>query len=93
MSKFGKDRSVDPFWLSVPLKYCMSARGADNGSDKEFVIIELYGRKSALCAWRNTERCNVGKTFICPIIKKNKKYYVLYKNQQILLSDSYGWVY
>lgn len=31
-------------------------------------------------------------TFLCPIIKKNKKYYVKYKNQLINLETKYGWV-
>lgn len=61
--------------------------------DKDFVIIEFYGKHKALCAWRNTERCNVGMTFICPIVTKNKKRYVKYKNQLIPLSAKTGWVY
>lgn len=51
--------------------------------DKEFTIIEFLGKHKALCAWRNTNECKIGKTFVCPIITKNKKSYILYKNQKI----------
>ena len=61
--------------------------------NKDFVIIEFYGKSKCLCAWRNNLTCKIGMTFLCPIIKKNKKYYVKYKNQLINLETKYGWVY
>lgn len=61
--------------------------------NKDFVIIEFYGKSKCLCAWRNNITCKVGMTFVCPIIKRNKKYYVKYKNQLISLETNYGWVF
>ena len=61
--------------------------------DKDFVVIEFYGKSRCLCAWRNNLTCKVGMTFMCPIIKRNKKYYIKYKNQLISLETNYGWVY
>lgn len=61
--------------------------------DKDFVIIEFYGKSKCLCAWRNNIACKMGMTFICPIIKRNKKYYVKYKNQLISLETNSGWVF
>lgn len=60
--------------------------------DKDFVIIDFYGRSKCLCAWRNNATCKIGLTFICPIIKRNKKYYVKYKNQLLPLEVNSGWV-
>lgn len=37
--------------------------------NKDFVIIEFYGKSKCLCAWRNNLTCKVGMTFICPIVK------------------------
>jgi hypothetical protein len=53
--------------------------------DKEFTIIEFLGKRRVLCGWRNTNTCKVGKTFVLPIINKNKKTYILYKNQKIYI--------
>lgn len=61
--------------------------------NKDFVVIEFYGKSKCLCAWRNNQACKMGMTFICPIIKRNKKYYVKYKNQLISLETNYGWVF
>lgn len=61
--------------------------------NKDFVVIEFYGKFRCLCAWRNNLTCKVGITFICPIIRRNKKYYIKYKNQLISLETNYGWVY
>ena len=159
MSKFRRNRSVDPGWLNTPIKYCSEVKGkytnpksdntreitdnffnwedvsgkiskselekldsleiwSDSWNDfydklyedyvikpylklhprkkklnKDFVIIEFYGKSKCLCAWRNNPTCKIGMTFLCPIIRKNKKYYVKYKNQLINLETKYGWVY
>ena len=60
--------------------------------DKEFTIIDFYGKYKALCGWRNTNTCKIGKTFILPVIYKNNKQYILYKNQKICINNLNGWI-
>lgn len=61
--------------------------------DKSFVILDFYGNKKALCAWRNNKECKIGMTFICPCDLKAKKPYILYKGKKMYINDSNGWVF
>lgn len=60
--------------------------------NKDFVVLDFYGKSKCLCAWRNNITCKIGITFICQIIKRNKKYYIKYKNQLLPLETNSGWV-
>ena len=61
--------------------------------DKSFVILDFYGNKKALCAWRNNKDCKIGITFLCPCDLKAKKPYILYKEKKIYIGNSNGWVF
>ena len=94
VNKFGNNRSVDPLYLNVPVKYIDNGfNGANEGMDKTLCIVNFYGKNKALVAWRNNEKCKMGMTHICPIICKNKNYYIVYKGKEILISDDNGWVW
>lgn len=64
----------------------------DIGRDKSLCIIDIYGKKRALVAFRNNNTCKIGMPKICPIIFKNSKWYIRYKDKDILFSDDSGWV-
>lgn len=64
----------------------------DKGRDKTLCIIDFYGKNHALVAWRNNDTCKIGMTKMCKIIEKNGKFYVRYKDKDILFSDRSGWV-
>lgn len=96
VNKFGKNRSVDSLYLNVPIKYIVNTEefnGANEGMDKTLCIVDFYGKNKALVAWRNNEKCKMGMTHICPIIYKNKNYYIVYRGREILISDDSGWVW
>lgn len=63
----------------------------DKGRDKSLCIIDFYG-KNALVAWRNNQSCKIGIPKLCPCYKKNKNWYIKYKDKEILISDKSGWV-
>lgn len=88
MIKFEKDRSVNPSYYRVPLKYCLNVKGEPN---KEFVIIDING-KNAICAWRNTDTCKIGITFTCRLTRRNNKLGFIYKDKFVNLNNS-GWVW
>lgn len=64
----------------------------DKGRNKTLCIIDFYG-KNALVAWRNNDSGKVGMTKLCPCYKKKDKWYIKYKNKEILISTNSGWVY
>lgn len=79
----------NPYYLNIPIKYCTQVRGSNNGQkDKDFVVIQFYGRHKCLCGWRNNESCKIGIPFLCNI----KGNFIKYKNQLIPLNDG-GWVF
>ena len=53
--------------------------------DKTLAIIQFYGNK-ALVGWRNNDMASMGMTKLCPIIRKNKKTYLLYKGRKYEIS-------
>ena len=60
--------------------------------EKDLAIIQFYGNK-ALVGWRNNERASMGMTRLYPIIKKNKKTYLLYRGRKLEISRKKGgWV-
>ena len=61
--------------------------------DKSFVILDFYGNKKALCAWRNNKDCKIGITFLCPCDLKAKKPFIFYKGKKIYIGNSNGWVF
>ena len=63
----------------------------DEGKDKTLCIIDFYG-KNAVVAWRNNKTCKVGITRLCPCYKKKGKWYIKYKDKEILISNDSGWV-
>ena len=63
------------------------------GKDKTLCIVDIYGKKFALVAWRNNHTCKVGMTRICKLIYKDKKVYINYRGKLILISDPSGWVW
>ena len=64
-----------------------------DGRDKSLCIIDIYGKKKALVAFRNNKTCKIGMPRICPIIVKKDKWYIRYKDKDIIFSDSSGWVW
>lgn len=60
--------------------------------DKEFCIIEFYGKKGMLCGWRNVDTCKMGMPFFVKYAKKNGINGFYYKNQFIKF-PKYGWVF
>ena len=67
-------------WVTVP-----------GEPDKTLAIIQLFGRKGALCAWRNEESCKMGMVRMYPTFVKNKKLYLAYKGRNICISTlKYG---
>lgn len=60
--------------------------------DKTLCIVDFYGKKKALVAWRNGKTCKMGMTHICPIVYKDKKAYIKYRGNLILISNDSGWV-
>lgn len=62
------------------------------GKDKTLCIVDFYG-KNALVAWRNHETRKVGMTRLCPVLQKNGKAYLQYKDKLILISNALGWVF
>ena len=149
-NKFGKHRSVDSHWYTVPTVYLLKEKGAnaaketrirrvlmtyeeakqqndednkkfawlgdpieyskelydyeakhgtiykeieENGeADKSLAIIQFYGNK-ALVGWRNNDRATMGMTRLCPIIRKNKKTYIIYRGRKIEVPNKpWGWV-
>ena len=67
-------------------------RKIKEAKNKDLCIIDFFGKKWALVAWRNKKRCSVGMPKLCRIVKKKKKIYVIYKGNDILISDNNGWV-
>lgn len=63
----------------------------DKGRNKTLCIIDFYG-KNALVAWRNNDSCKIGMTRLCRCYKKKNKWYIKYKDKEILISDNSGWV-
>ena len=63
------------------------------GRDKTLCIVQFYGEKRALVAWRNNNTMKMGMTHICPVVEKNNKWYINYKDKLILISDPSGWVF
>ena len=61
--------------------------------DKTLCIVQFYGNKKALVAWRNNKTWKMGMTHICPVIQKNQKAYIKYRGKLILISDPSGWVW
>jgi len=64
----------------------------DKGRNKTLCIIDFYG-KNALVAWRNNDSCKIGMTRLCQCYKKKNKWYIKYKDKEILISDNNGWVF
>ena len=62
------------------------------GKDKTLCIIDFYGN-NALVAWRNNKTRKVGMTRLCPVLQKNGKAYLQYKDKLILISNDSGWVF
>lgn len=61
-------------------------------ADKTLAIIQFYGDK-ALVGWRNNDTAKMGMTRLCPIIKKDKKTYLIYRGRKIEISHKKGgWV-
>lgn len=61
-------------------------------ADKTLAIIQFYGNK-ALVGWRNNDAAKMGMTKMCPIIKKGKKIYLVYRGRNIEISHKKGgWV-
>lgn len=61
-------------------------------ADKTLAIIQFYGDK-ALVGWRNNDTTKMGMTRLCPIIKKDKKTYLIYRGRKIEISHKKGgWV-
>ena len=61
-------------------------------ADKTLAIIQFYGNK-ALVGWRNNDTAKMGMTRLCPIIKKDKKTYLIYRGRKIEISHKKGgWV-
>ena len=61
-------------------------------ADKTLAIIQFYGDK-ALVGWRNNDTAKIGMTRLCPIIKKDKKTYLIYRGRKIEISHKKGgWV-
>ena len=65
----------------------------DKSRDKTLCIIEKKKKKRALVAFRNNNTCKIGIPKICPIIVKKGKWYIRYKDKDILFSDDSGWVF
>lgn len=65
----------------------------DEGRDKSLCIIDFYGKKKALVAFRNNKTCKIGMPKLCPIIVKKDKWYIRYKDKDIIFSDDSGWVW
>lgn len=63
------------------------------GTDKTLCVVDIFGRKFALVAWRNNDTCKMGMPRLCRIVFKNKKTYIDYKGKLILISDPSGWVF
>ena len=61
-------------------------------ADKTLAIIQFYGDK-ALVGWRNNDTAKMGMIRLCPIIKKDKKTYLIYRGRKIEISHKKGgWV-
>lgn len=60
--------------------------------DKTLCIVDIFGKKKALVAWRNNKTCKMGMTRLCPLIWEHGKLYLKYKDNMILLSGTGGWV-
>jgi hypothetical protein len=61
--------------------------------DKTLCIVQFYGKKSALVAWRNNNTYKMGMTRLCKVVEKNGKVYIEYKGKLVLISDPSGWVF
>jgi len=61
--------------------------------DKTLCIVDFYGDKLALVAWRNNRTCKMGMTRICKVVHKNNNVYIQYRGKLILISDPSGWVF
>lgn len=60
--------------------------------DKTLCIVDFFGKSKALVGWRNNDRCTISMPKLCPIVKKGKEYYILYKGRKIIISNTSGWV-
>lgn len=83
--KFGKGRSVEIAYMSVPLKYT-SIKHANN-SDKELVLIDDFG-KHYVAAYRNNKTCKIGIHFL---LKRTENGFI-FKGKEYKHNGS-GWVF
>lgn len=63
------------------------------GRDKTLCIVQFYGKRKALVAWRNNLTCKMGMTQLVNVVEKNRKWYIEYRGKLILISDPNGWVF
>jgi len=61
--------------------------------DKTLCIVDFYGKKSALVAWRNNKTFKMGMTRLCEVVYKDSKAYIRYRGNLICISDESGWVF
>lgn len=84
--KFDKNRSVDPYYLMIPMRY--TGIKHRNDASKELVLIDSY-KYEWLAAYRSNKTNRVGRTFI---LKKAKGGFY-HRGKLIVLPKSGGWVF
>jgi len=72
---------------------CLKKILSKEAKDKTLCIVDFYGKKSALVAWRNNKTCKMGMTRLCEVVYKDKQAYIRYRGKLILISDDSGWVF
>lgn len=84
--KWLSECSDDEKWLWQPVKDIPAKH------DKTFCIIEM-SKRWAICGWRNNERCSIGMPIKCPIVKRNRRTGIIYKDKFYPIDGSSGWVF
>lgn len=94
-------KALEPFsdrWNEILNIYKAAWKTAEANANKAYrskdlCIVDFFGKNLALVAWRNNETCKVGMPRLCRIKHTKNGRYLLYKNQEIFIDDTSGWVF
>ena len=85
INKFGKNRSVEPWYTTIPLVY--TGHIHPNKPSKELTIMGYMGKEKYVASWYNDKTGRFGIEFLVDATEDG----FIYKDKEIKFTK-YGWV-